>query len=112
MLITGGVLVCVCLDSWSPTAKDVNATGIAGGFGTLPLKTPMRPAGLGLPSLKMITPDAPAATALSIFAWNVQVPRWISAMLPGWNPAKSACGSQPLAELGVSVGGSTMGPTA
>src|SRR5436190_12694563 len=111
MFMTGGVLVFVWLNSWSPTAKDVNATGIDGGFGTLPLKTPVRPGTSGLPSLKMITPEAPAATALSIFAWNVHVPRWISAMLPAWKPVKSF-GLQPLAELGVAVGGSTMGPTA
>src|SRR3954454_9382877 len=108
MFITGGVVVFVWLTSWSPTAKDVNATGIDGGFGMLPLKTAVRP---GMPSLKMMTPDACAATALFTFAWNVHVPRWIRAMLPAWKPVKSF-GLQPLAELGVAVGGSTMGPTA
>ena len=49
-------------------ANDVNATGIVGMIGLLlassrlPSSTSVRP---GLPSLKMITPEAPAACALS-----------------------------------------------
>src|SRR3954468_1841209 len=101
--MTGGVLLWVWLKRASPMANDVNATGMLAVV-RLPLKTPVRPATPGLPSLKMITPDAPAASAFSTFDWKVQVPRWIRAMLPGWKPLKSLA-SQPLAELGVSVGG-------
>ena len=54
--------------------------------------------------MKMITPDAPAAFALSTFTPKLQPPRWISAILPGMKPAKSA-GVQPLVELGVGSAG-------
>ena len=66
-------------------------------------------AGSALPWLKMMTPAAPAAAALSALIRKVQVPRWIRAMLPGTNPAKSEAW-QPLAELGVGVAGTTMPP--
>src|SRR3954468_6635340 len=91
-------------------SNDVNATGIVGMIGLsfascrLPENTDVRP---GLPSLKMITPDAPAACAFSTFTPKLHVPRWISAIRPGTNPVKSSI-VQPLAELGVSVGGMTM----
>jgi hypothetical protein len=58
----------------------------------------------------MMTPDAPAAVAFRTFVPKVHVPRWISAMWPATNPLKSA-GLQPLADLGIGVGGSTMPPT-
>ena len=45
----------------------------------LPPKTSVRP---GWPSLKMTTPDAPAAWALRTFTPKLHVPRWISAILP------------------------------
>ena len=61
----------------------------------------MRP---GWPSLKMITADAPASWALSALSWNVHVPRWISAMLPGVKPAKSAASQPAFDELGVGAG--------
>jgi hypothetical protein len=70
------------------------------------LKRLVRP---GLPSLKMTAAEAPAASALATFWANVQVPRWIRAMLPDTNPAKSEA-EQPLAELGVGVAGTTMPP--
>ena len=94
-------------------ANDVNATGIDATNGLLlastmlPLNTPSRP---GWPSLKMTTPDAPAAVAFKTFVPKVQVPRWIKAMLPGVNALKSPA-LQPLAELGVGVGGITVPPT-
>ena len=72
----------------------------------LPLKRPVRP---GLPSLKMTAAEAPAASAFATFWAKVHVPRWIRAMLPGTNPAKSEA-AQPLAELGVGVAGTTMPP--
>ena len=48
-----------------------------------------------LPWLKMMTADAPAAWAFTALSANVHVPRWISAMFPTGNPAKSPA-SQPL----------------
>src|SRR4051812_41271030 len=93
-------------------SNDVNATGIVGTNGLLsassrlPLSTAVRP---GLPSLKMTTPDAPAACALITFTPKLQPPRWTSAMLPGVKPSKSA-GLHPLVELDVAVGGRTMPP--
>ena len=71
-----------------------------------PLKRPVRP---GLPSLKITAADAPAASAFATFWAKVQVPRWIRAMLPGMNPAKSEA-AQPLAELGAGVAGTTIPP--
>jgi hypothetical protein len=50
------------------------------------------------PWLKNSTPDAPAAAAFSALISNVQVPRWIRAMLPAGKPAKSAA-SHPLVEV-------------
>ncbi len=44
-----------------------------------------------------MTPTAPAAAALSAFTEKSHEPRWISAMLPAGNPAKSAA-SQPLVD--------------
>jgi hypothetical protein len=61
-----------------PVSNDVNATGTVGTNGwsfsssMLPLRTAVRP---GLPSLKMITPVAPAACALSTFTPKLQPPR-------------------------------------
>src|SRR6059058_2821061 len=86
-------------------ANDVKATGIVGTPVRLPENTPLR-AGV-LPSLKMITPDAPASSAFAIFWLNVQVPRWISAIRPEAKPLKSD-GSQPAAEP--PVGGIRMPP--
>ena len=71
-----------------------------------PLKRPVRP---GLPSLKITTAEAPAASAFATFWTNVHVPRCIKAMFPGPKPAKSEA-EQPLAELGVGVAGTTMPP--
>src|SRR5690242_673884 len=76
---------------------------------SVPLNRPVR-SGLVLPSLKMITPVAPAAWAFVALIAKVHVPRWISAMLPALKPAKSA-GSHPLADDGVSVAGMTVCPT-
>src|SRR5919199_3549956 len=92
-------------------SNDVNATGILATNGSpfastmLPLNTLVRP---GLPSLKMITPTAPAAVAFSTFTPKLHVPRWIRAILPA-KPVKSL-GLHPLAELGVGVGGMTVPP--
>ena len=63
----------------------------------------------GWPSLKMITPLAPAAWAFWILTPKLHVPRWISAIWPGTKPVKSAL-VQPLAELGVADGGMMMPP--
>src|SRR5215471_16825851 len=85
----------------SPIAKEVNATGIVGMIGLplaswrLPDSTPLR-AGV-LPSLKMTTPEAPAAWALSTFRPKTHVPRWMRAIRPGTNPVKSLA-LQPLDE--------------
>src|SRR5438270_12794478 len=93
-------------------ANEVNATGIVGMNGLpfastrLPLTTPVRP---GLPSLKMITPEAPAASALSTFTPKLHPPRWISAIRPATKLVKSA-DVHPLVELVFGVGGITMPP--
>src|SRR3954447_22731927 len=95
-------------------SNDVKATGMLGMIGLsfascrLPENTEVRP---GLPSLKMITPEAPAALAFCTFTPKLQVPRWISAIRPATKPLKSV-DVQPLAELGELVGGMTMPPTA
>src|SRR5438046_1742016 len=95
-----------------PTSNVVNATGIVGVIGfpaastRLPTSRPVRP---GLPSLKMITPDAPAACAFSTFTPKLQPPLWISAIRPGTRPVKSAA-VQPLVELDVGVGGRMIPP--
>src|SRR5262249_17501217 len=107
MLIVGGVALVASLYRLLPVSNDVNTTGTVATNGLLaastmlPLNTAVRP---GWPSLKMITPDAPAFCALITFVPNVHVPRWISAMLPAVNPLKSL-GSQPLAESGLGSGG-------
>src|SRR3954451_23776103 len=93
-------------------ANDVNATGMLATNG-LPAASTMLPLNTGvrsgvLPSLKMTTPAAPACVALSTFTPKLHVPRWIRAILPA-NPVKSV-GSQPLAELGLGVGGMTVWP--
>src|SRR3954451_12989147 len=72
----------------------------------LPLITAVRP---GLPSLKMTTPTAPAALALSTFTPKLQPPRWTKAIFPANELLKSAA-VHPLVELDVAVGGSTMPP--
>ena len=93
-------------------SNDVNATGIVGtiGFPAASTRLPEnRSVRSGLPSLKMTTPVAPAAFAFSTFTPKKHVPRWISAIRPGTKPLKSDM-LQPLAELGVSVGGMTMPP--
>src|SRR4051812_33558273 len=93
-------------------SNDVNDTGIVGTNGLLlassrlPFTTAVRP---GLPSLKMTTPAAPAACALSTFTPKLQPPRWIRAILPANEPVKSDA-VHPLVELDVGVGGSTMPP--
>src|SRR5881397_3124934 len=109
--ITGGVPAVYSLYRLWPMSNDVNATGMLATNGLpfastmLPLNTLVRP---GLPSLKMITPTAPAAVALSTFTPKLHVPRWIRAILPA-KPLKSL-GLHPLAELGVGVGGMTVPP--
>src|SRR6516165_825729 len=96
----------------SPIANDVKTTGIVGTIrlpeapARLPATTPMRP---GLPSLKMITPEAPAASAWTTLTPKLHPPRWISATRPGTKPLKSPV-VQPLDELGDGVGGMTMPP--
>src|SRR6266566_1070779 len=98
-----------------PTANVVNATGMVGMIGfpaascRLPIRRPVR-SGLVLPSLKMMTPDAPAAWAFWAFTPKLHPPRWISAIRPAVKPLKSLA-LQPLVELEVGVGGSTMPPT-
>jgi hypothetical protein len=59
----------------------------------------------------MMTPLAPAASALATFTEKLQVPLWMSAMFPTGNPLKSDAW-QPLAELGDGVGGITTPPAA
>src|SRR3954451_22210456 len=82
-------------------ANEVNATGTLATNGPLfastmlPLKTGLR-VGV-LPSLKITTPTAPAASALSTFTPKLQVPRWISAIFPA-NELPKSLGSHPLCE--------------
>jgi hypothetical protein len=61
----------------------------------------------GLPSLKMITPVAPAPCAFCTFTPKLQPPRWISAIRPGTKPAKSVV-LHPAVELDRFVGGRMM----
>src|SRR5712691_7558507 len=95
-----------------PVKMAVTQTGIVGTIRfpeastRLPDSTPVRP---GLPSLKMITPEAPAAWALRTFTPKLHAPRWIRAIRPDTKPLKSAV-VQPLDELEVGVGGTTMPP--
>ncbi len=58
----------------------------------------LRSSAVVLPWLKKMMAEAPAAAALLPLISNVQVPRWISAMLPGVKPSKSS-GSQPLVDV-------------
>src|SRR5215467_10986432 len=98
-----------------PTANVVNATGMVGMIGfpaascRPPIRSPVR-SGFELPSLKMMTPDAPAAWAFWAFTPKLHPPRWISATCPATKPLKSLA-LHPLVELGVVVGGITMPPT-
>ena len=93
-------------------SKDVNATGIVGMIGfpaasvRLPDKTSVRP---GLPSLKMMTPLAPAAWAFWTLTPKLHAPRWMSAIRPATKPLKSDA-VHPLDELDVGVGGMMMPP--
>src|SRR5262245_14616578 len=93
-------------------ANDANATGTVATNGLpsastmLPLNAAWRP---GWPSLKMITPDTPAASAFFTFAPKLHVPRWIRAILPANELLKSP-GAHPLWELGAAVGGMTVWP--
>ena len=62
-----------------------------------------------MPSLKMMTPLAPACWARSAFSPKVQPPRWITTMLPSVKRAKSPAW-HPLVELtgpGSGLGGIT-----
>jgi hypothetical protein len=66
-----------------------NRTGIPLVLLALRVNAP-RPVRSGvLPWLNMIAPEAPAAAAFSALISNVHVPRWISAMFPAGNHAKS-----------------------
>src|SRR5918911_1713995 len=117
MLVTGsGVLEETACWYWlyrlCPAANVVNATGMVGTNGVpaastrLPTSRSVRP---GLPSLKMITPVAPAPCAFCTFTPKLQPPRWISAIRPGTKPVKSV-ELHPLVELDVAVGGRMMPP--
>src|ERR1044071_9019198 len=72
----------------------------------LPTSRAVRP---GLPSLKMITPVAPAAWAFWIFTPKLQPPRWISAIRPDTKLPKSE-EVHPAVELDVWVGGRMIPP--
>ncbi len=77
-IVTGPA--CVAAYSALPAAKLASTVGT----GSSPPRSTycaFERAGV-LPSLKMITPTAPASTASSIFVTNGQVPRWISATAP------------------------------
>src|SRR3954453_2002819 len=92
-------------------ANEVNATGMLATNG-LPSASTMLPLNTGvrsgvLPSLKMTTPAACAASALSTFTPKLHVPRWIRAILPAKGLSKSL-GSQPLVEP--PVGGMSVWP--
>ena len=86
-----------------PTAKLANTAGIARSVG--PLRKPAFMRCALLPSLKRITPTAPAVWAFASFCTNGHVPRWISETAPLVAAGKSAA-SQPL--LLVSVDGLAM----
>jgi len=103
---TGPVPGTYWSSSCVPTAYVVKRTGIVSLPASDPLRSPVRP---GLPSLKITTAEAPAASAFAAFVAKVQVPRWTRAMLPAVKPAKSAA-EQPLAELGAGVAGTTIPP--
>ena len=95
--------------SSSPVAKSVPTTGMR--TAEVLIEPPRRPLRSPVPwpvrpSLKMITPDAPAASACSALAWKLQVPRWISAMLPRTKVEKSLA-SHPEVDSGALSGGRT-----
>src|SRR4051812_1283767 len=99
--MTGGVPAEYSLKRLWPIANDVNATGMLATNG-LPFTSTMLPLNTGvragvLPSLKMTTPAAPAASALSTFTPKLHVPRWIRAILPA-NELSKSLGSHPLCE--------------
>ena len=48
----------------------------------LKAEAPKEPVAPGAPELKITTPEAPASSALTALAPNVQPPRWISAIAP------------------------------
>src|SRR3954451_4551064 len=111
MFMTGGVPAVYSLNRLWPMANDVNATGTLATNG-LPFASTMLPLNTGvrsgvLPSLKMTTPAACAAWALSTFTPKLHVPRWIRAILPAKELSKSL-GSQPLVEP--PVGGMSVWP--
>lgn len=117
IVTTGAVPVVACVYRFWPIANDVNTTGMCNEAGEPSASASERSrrsvrSGVVLPSLKRITPLAPAASALVALVPKVHVPSWISAMWPGTKPAKSA-GSHPLADdgVGVGVGGMTVCPT-
>src|SRR5689334_17482361 len=92
-------------------SNDVNATGMSATNG-LPAASTMPPLNTGvrsgvLPSLKMTTPAACAASALSTFTPKLHVPRWIRAILPA-NELSKSLGAQPLVEP--PVGGMSVWP--
>jgi hypothetical protein len=80
-------------------AKLAPTTGMVNWLPSVPWVTSVRN---GWPSLKITTATAPAAWAFATLTEKLQLPRWMTAMLPGVKPAKSAA-SQPLVEL-LSVG--------
>ena len=82
--------------SASPLANEAPTTGIPNTSGANVPTIKSSRGGLS-PWLKMITAEAPAASAFSALTANGQVPRWIRAMFPTGNPAKSAA-SQPLVD--------------
>jgi hypothetical protein len=81
--IPGGASGRYWLNRSRPAANVVKATGMVGTNG-LPAASTMLPTSRfvrsGLPSLKMITPEAFAASALRIFTPKLQPPRWIRAI--------------------------------
>ena len=90
----------------TPTAKDVPTPGMwtpSAPSGRL-LGTAVRP---GWPSLNRMIADAPAAWAMAAFVTYGHVPRWIRAMLPATNPAKSSTSHALVDPLGAGVGGRT-----
>ena len=90
--------------SESPVAVETPTTGTSTGRPSVtPVRAPLR-SGV-LPWLKMMTPTAPAAEALSTLSAKSQVPRRTSAMLPAVKPVKSLA-SQPLVD-GSTVAAST-----
>src|SRR3954471_17066626 len=92
-------------------SNEVNTTGTLATNG-LPFASTMPPLNTGvrsgvLPSLKITTPTAPAASAFWTFTPKLHVPRWTSAILPA-NELSKSLGSQPLVEP--PVGGMSVWP--